>query len=678
MYTGNCAHAPNVFSTLLQFDRLHLPALVHHSNLSPSQIKHGLAVLIQQHLVLHYTALDRDITFYEADWKNAYLLVRAGKTIKLAESRFGESAGGVVSNLLLLGDARVGDLADAYGVTSPNSNGVVQGTKRHANGKEVLNGATNKVEETRHQITTLQHLHSVLGSLLQAGLVSEVREQHFRSFTDNVNEAEQEVKHEMAAVVGLTAAKKKAEAEVAIRHKLAKWRDGNPKPNAEHDSFKGRKRLSDGSIPGSSRKRSKLDDVNMVDVNGHPDTDHASGTVLDENLVLRINHEKCTVAFRSQQLVELAERSIGESTAQVYAELLKRLEEQIPRCYDELAVHVDADEEIAEAPTLSTLKVAANLDDNIDLSSSIGETSDWIAGFDPQSQPVAKMKKGRLKRPAASTSDEGSTDDNEGEDEHGKTKPLTNGVAAPVEIMDEDENSADDYWSDEASAKRKNEDDPECLPSHRQQRLSQIKTHLELLSNSPRKFITSTGNRGFGEWRVDFKPLINFLRQSALEDTINARFGQRAKRVVALLLDKGKLDEKTLGTIAMIKSKEIRATLTAMQEAGQMELQEVPRDTNRQPSRTMYLWYFDPERCRQLVLEETYKAMARALQRARHEKKGIQAVIDKAERTDVVGKEEEYLSQSERNALQIWKDKEERLLAEVARLDDLVCVLRDF
>ncbi len=386
--------------------------------------------------------------------------------------------------------------------------------------------------------------------------------------------------------------------------------------------------------------------------------------------------------------MELAERSIGNSTSLVYAELLQRLEEQIPRCHDDLIIYTDLDEELAEAPTISTLKVAAKLDDGINLTSSIGDVSEFIARLESQSRPVAKSKKGRLKQPAAATNNEALSgedddddedeDEDEDADEDGEGETITNGAAVTVDTPEGEEDSADDYWSDEAESKREKEDDPDCLPSERQQRLAQIKQHLELLARDPRKFITSTGNRGLGEWRVDFGPLIKFLRQSALEDTINARFGQRAKRVVALLTDKGKLDEKTLSTIALIRQKEIRSTLTAMQEAGQMELQEVPRDTNRQPSRTMYLWYFDPERCRQLVLEETYKAMARALQRARYEKRGIQVVIDKAERTDVVGREDEYLTVSERNALQIWRDKEERLLVEVSRLDDLVCVLRDF
>ncbi len=231
--------------------------------------------------MLHYTLPDRGITYYEADWKNAYLLVRSGKIIKLAESRFGESAGGVVANLLLLGDARVGDLADAYGVTSTKGNGVVQGSKHPADGKQVVNGVGNSVDESSRHITTLQQLHSILRTLLQAGLISEVREQHLRSSTDNMNEAEQQVKLETNALVGVPATKKKAEIEFAVRDKLVKWRDGNPKPSAEHEVFKGRKRLSDGSTSDSSRKRSKLDHVKSNGINGRMSMDEDFVAALD-------------------------------------------------------------------------------------------------------------------------------------------------------------------------------------------------------------------------------------------------------------------------------------------------------------------------------------------------------------------------------------------------------------
>lgn len=77
-------------------------------------------------------------------------------------------------------------------------------------------------------------------------------------------------------------------------------------------------------------------------------------------------------------------------------------------------------------------------------------------------------------------------------------------------------------------------------------------------------------------------------------------------------------------------------------------------------------------------MEECYKSMARCLQRAKVEREGVQTLLEKAERSDVVGREEEFLGEDERIGLEQWREKEERLLGEVGRLDELVAVLRDF
>ena len=177
---------------------------------------------------------------------------------------------------------------------------------------------------------------------------------------------------------------------------------------------------------------------------------------------------------------------------------------------------------------------------------------------------------------------------------------------------------------------------------------------------------------------MDFPALSRQLRLIELESIITTRYGVEALRIIRILQEKGKLDEKAIATFALMNQKTMRSILTTMHEGGHLELQEVPRDNQRQPSRTIFLWFFDPERCRQKVLEETYKTMARCMQRAKAEREAVQSVIDKASRTDVVGKEDELLGLDERTALGAWREKEERLLGEIGRLDDLVAVLRDF
>jgi len=199
-----------------------------------------------------------------------------------------------------------------------------------------------------------------------------------------------------------------------------------------------------------------------------------------------------------------------------------------------------------------------------------------------------------------------------------------------------------------------------------------------MLADDPHGFVKRKGGRGQGQWEVDYKSLAGDLIQFELEALFTARFGATATRVIRILHKKGKLDEKQVATLGLIRTRELRALLTAMQEAGYVDTQEVPRDNTRQPSRTIYLWFFDQDRCRQLVLNDLYKGMARLLQRARVERGKVQAVLEKADRTDVRGRESELLSKPELEALEEWRTTEERLLVQVDRLDDLVALFRDF
>lgn len=209
-------------------------------------------------------------------------------------------------------------------------------------------------------------------------------------------------------------------------------------------------------------------------------------------------------------------------------------------------------------------------------------------------------------------------------------------------------------------------------------RITLVKQHISLLCEDPRRFVRWVGSRGGGEYKVDFRPLSNALLQRELESIVTARWGPLATRLIRILHAKGKLDEKQVSQFSMLRTKDIRAELTRMQEAGFVDTQEVPKDNTRAPARTMYLWFFNQDLTRQLVLTDTYKAMARALQRVKHERSRVSSVIEKAERTDVVGNEDRFLSATERAALRGWRDREERMLVQLGRMDDLVAVLRDF
>lgn len=346
--------------------------------------------------------------------------------------------------------------------------------------------------------------------------------------------------------------------------------------------------------------------------------------------------------------------------------MLRCIEGQIARCRTDQTISLTADDEAEPLPTFTTSEMSSLLRKDLDLMGAIGREDQ--TKLKPNHSQTAKRERLMRVDEDLRTANGGSSLD-EDDDEIVPNKNMRTNNSKPGFT----------YADASSSALDGEDDDDDGLLSNHGTSMSSIKQHLHLLAEDEHEFVRlNEKDNGLVEWSVDFHGLSGQLRQYELERTITARFGTVATRMIRIFLDKGKLDEKQISNLALIHQKQMRAALTVMHEAGHLELQEVPRDNNRQPSRTMFLWYFDPERCRQLVVEQTYKAMARCLQRAKVERLAIQTLIDKAERTDVVGNEDQYLSVEERVVLSRWREKEEKLLGEVARLDDLVGVLRDY
>ncbi|KAI9670161.1 MAG: RNA polymerase III subunit C82 [Caeruleum heppii] len=660
-----------VFSVLMRLGRLTLPSLAQHVQLPNRLLKNGLAVLIQQHLVLHHTPRTHNaITSYEADWESAYFLIRAGRVIGLAGDRFGDAAAGALSNLLQQGHASIDDMMEAYsvalgragdrsaeGAAEQSSTGIIEGNM----GARPADGSTS--------VTRLEDLRAALQSLLGAGLISEVSEERFRPLADSFNQAEELHKN---GPLGASGTKAKALLVMNVLKTVREWRHGSPAGQGSSSGGNARlKRALDDEddLPVSAHAKRRKMISNGTQVNGcHEISGPLDGDValdVTDNLVVRVDLEKCIVTLRNEELVAVAERKLGFPTASIYAALLRLVGDKIPYCHDSLA-DVDAEEDSTQGPVVTTQEVCLALDKSSEHAahSAINEETGGSAMKRRKRISISLDKDERLDVPLVE-------EDREDHLGCGSGRIDTEGIEDP---NDPDRRDA------EAEVLPK----PKDPMRDRTTRYTQVRKHLRLLAEDPSRFIKqlsrdhSSFNAESDTWVVDFASLIKWLRQSELETIITARFGPLGTRAVSILLDKGKLDEKQISNLALVKQKEIRSLLTAMHEAGFLQLQEVPRDNSRAPSRTIFLWYYDPETCRQLVLEDLYKTMTRLLQRIGVEKEGLRMLIEKAERTDVRGHEDVYLSLQERDALQRWRETEERLLGQVGRLDRMVGILRDF
>lgn len=212
--------------------------------------------------MLWYTS-DNNSTIYEANTASAYALVRSGKYVQIAEDQVGKFAGEIISSLLSLGHAQVGDLVEGFGVGNSKSiNGSL--VTPDVSDKPHLNGWKHAADDTDGHGVTFESIQATLFDLLQAGLISEVHESHFRSEADNRLEAEKIVPPP-EYYKAKSKRENEAQWETSIKKKLAEWKHGiEAEAVGTKDSTKsigakkGKKRLLESAEECQPKKRLAL------------------------------------------------------------------------------------------------------------------------------------------------------------------------------------------------------------------------------------------------------------------------------------------------------------------------------------------------------------------------------------------------------------------------------------
>ena len=231
----------------------------YHTGLSLRQVQHGLSVLVQQQLVFWYTSAE-DSTVYEANTAVAYNLLRAGKYVQLAEEQLGSFAAVIVSNLLLLGHARVGDLVQAYGLDRVQGANDPAAVVPQPSTKRIHNGSIDTECSSDNERISLASVHTALRELLGVGFVSLVNESYFRSEADNRTEAGKAV-----PPPEYFRAKSKrdneAQRETAIQERLEEWKYGKKAEKEQYGpitNVKKRQLDDSSSLQGEKRRRLHL------------------------------------------------------------------------------------------------------------------------------------------------------------------------------------------------------------------------------------------------------------------------------------------------------------------------------------------------------------------------------------------------------------------------------------
>ncbi|KZT26340.1 hypothetical protein NEOLEDRAFT_1155836 [Neolentinus lepideus HHB14362 ss-1] len=209
-----------------------------------------------------------------------------------------------------------------------------------------------------------------------------------------------------------------------------------------------------------------------------------------------------------------------------------------------------------------------------------------------------------------------------------------------------------------------------------------IKDYLGMLAcaDNPTAVGRSASFVSFGgsKIQVEFEIVCRRLRRRVLEAVTRERHGDDAVRIVRLLLDTGKMDEKQISKVAMMALKDVRPLLSALSADSLVSLQDVPRSADRNPVRTFYLWYVDLTKAYTALLGYLYKSLYNIGMRrqAEAQEPGIKAVLDKRERSDVI-QDERLLTRVEREMIYEWESKRDKLTVLEMRVEEAVFVVRD-
>lgn len=242
------------------------------------QLRHGVAVLIQQNLLFYYVDNDTKLATYEANPSTAYNLLRTGKILELVESTYNAAVKDVMQTILLVGQTRISDLKAAYEEKIRQSNA--------ANADEVMDDeeATPAAKKSQFPVKSMAHLNSIICRLIEAELVDVVHGRTFQSPDDILKDTQKQVADAKFPDGVKGAGKAKIEYDEAVAQELRKVR---------RESKYLKRKLEDGG--SSAAKRRKL--FSGVGANGAQDGD--ADPIVDVSLSHDAGREVALTVFFS-------------------------------------------------------------------------------------------------------------------------------------------------------------------------------------------------------------------------------------------------------------------------------------------------------------------------------------------------------------------------------------------
>ncbi|OBA22029.1 hypothetical protein METBIDRAFT_38925 [Metschnikowia bicuspidata var. bicuspidata NRRL YB-4993] len=353
--------------------------------------------------------------------------------------------------------------------------------------------------------------------------------------------------------------------------------------------------------------------------------------VLRADLVLTIHWQRYLQALRSRAFVALARLRLGVVSAHVYAAGCALVEQRLPELHlRALAISglvLGPDDQLmllrlrenalvdAKQTVFSVRDVARRLPPHLDLRNSI-LTQNFLKPGRRAAAPAGPPPK-RIKR------EDGAAPD----------------VALAPDALDND--SADLH--------------PEAL----------VAEHLRLLAACKTPFVVETAP---GSYTVPFLQVARAVKQHHYDALVKATLGPNALRVLRCVQTMRLVDEKLISNAVLLKDRTVKNEVYKLVTNNVLEIQEVPRSVDRAALKTFYLFRHKPAPCHAFVARSLLHSMGAVLSNVDLFRADHRILLDKCEREDVKGHEDELLLDSE---LKTLRDLQRREVANIGRFNRL-------
>ncbi|KIV99933.1 hypothetical protein, variant [Verruconis gallopava] len=597
-------------------------------NLSSGDVRLALVAMVQQRIVNHYTDAS-GTTFYEPNWEHAYnFMYRIPTLCKLVEERYDTCVANVFNAVARAGVVCVNELLTEMCPAPPED---AKSKHENSNTNMVENGGSD-TRAGQSAILSENELYGALNVLLAAGYLMRVNLRQFWPPHDREIEATNEVLRSDFPT-GVSAKKEKDELKRQTMRLLRRWREedenfeshgvnGFNSPSRKRTAHHGDSYL-DADAELRNPKRQQLNGQSKTLVEHHRSWLSKHQDPLDPDLIIAVNFDRCAVGLRTNQFIQYCERHIHPMTAKVYGALLRVLEGSTSRCFDPLEERPENEREFFGPVYEKPKKIDSGLSEAV------------------TTQQIANMLEADL--------------------------DLTAGLAP--EPNDDVEPSVENANVVNGHASRhEDDDDPESA------RLRRIEQHLHVLVCDSRGLV----RRKHREWFVPFHSTTQRIIESEIESCITHTLGTLPARMVRILKFYGHQELRHLASRAMVTEDQARTACQLLQQAGWIDVVELPRTARREVTKSLWLWCYDVLQARQKCLADCYFTMTRLSIRLQSERQKIESVITKSERSDVVGHEDKFLNNEEKVALAKFAKSTDLITRQMVRIDELVAVMRDF